>query len=358
MMTNVKPYKTGFEIFESSACDDSLANKGFMWCYFNEQKLVILNTHLQAGGSGHERLQQLKQLRRFVNKIPKKFAVEKIIVIGDFNIDMQTHQERMKIYQQQQQQLLIHDSHHAPDHADNKTIIYDDMEDKPVIIENVDDNNNHPNKNENEVLYDNKQEVNKDNENSTTDNPHLLTGFKKYEDELNEDIIQQIHDNMNTPTNKNDNDKKNKINHRSSLIKRKKSLTAEDPLTQISYNILPKQMVPLPVRSIFGYKKKYVKKSYVNIPYYLGPKFTKINTYQITFKRGKYNIDHIFCDFPVKSVHNESYAQDKKILSDHQLIVTHFTVGDSTSSTTDNSTNVNSTDDTKIATTILPSLST
>jgi len=96
-----------------------------------------------------------------------------------------------------------------------------------------------------------------------------------------------------------------------------------DPLTLISYDILPPELMP---PNINTQHMKYVKRSYLNIPYYLGPNFVKINGYQITFKRAHYNIDHIFANFNVHNVVNESYAEDIEILSDHRLIVCQFNI--------------------------------
>lgn len=48
ILTNKPPTKSGFERYDATACDDSLANKGWLWCYYETQKLMIINTHMQV----------------------------------------------------------------------------------------------------------------------------------------------------------------------------------------------------------------------------------------------------------------------------------------------------------------------
>ncbi|ETO21216.1 hypothetical protein RFI_15988, partial [Reticulomyxa filosa] len=47
MCFNKKPQAHGFEIFTSHRCDDSFAAKGFLWAYFQEYQLLVLNLHMQ-----------------------------------------------------------------------------------------------------------------------------------------------------------------------------------------------------------------------------------------------------------------------------------------------------------------------
>ena len=48
ILTNKQPTKWGSESYTVTACDDSLANKGWLWCYYQPQKLMIVNTHMQV----------------------------------------------------------------------------------------------------------------------------------------------------------------------------------------------------------------------------------------------------------------------------------------------------------------------
>jgi len=191
------------------------------------------------------------------------------------------------------------------------------------------------------------QTSNEANHNDQQNDNHLLSDFEQYENNKNEQMIQQIeiqesdnndkqiNNNSNNPnesknvdTNEyknNDTDKDNNDKHKDYVLQLQKEQKYEnDPLTQMPYSILPKEMIPKPVRSLIGHKPKYVKKGYINIPYHLGSKFSKINGYQVTFKRAKYNIDHIFCDFPVFNIINETFGEQKKVLSDHVLVVSQF----------------------------------
>jgi len=354
LMTNIKPHKTGSETFEACACDDSLANKGFIWCYFDEHKLLLINTHLQAAGPGRERLAQVRQIRRFLNKISKKNEIHRIIIIGDFNVDMQTHHARIKIYNESLNNLNSSDNNNINAPIENPNNV--------IAVSN--NNNTNNNTNNNSLIVEMKKTLKKKENNS-----HLLEGFDNYSNDVNQQLIHEtqivqddqsechtenhevineqnkentkinieLSENINNTNNNNNNDD-NKSNNIKNGINNKDQVSIHydlqlplhndqysdiDPLTQIPYDALPREMIP---DAILQKKAKYVKKSYLNLPYYLGPKFIKLNGYEITFKRAKYNIDHIFANFDVHDIVNETYAEDLKILSDHRLIICQFRI--------------------------------
>lgn len=90
-LTNKPATRWGFQGYIHDACDDTLANKGFLWCYFEPQRLLLINTHLQAAGAGLERLQQIKEMKQWIEiNWEDKGLVSKIVVMGDFNVDMES----------------------------------------------------------------------------------------------------------------------------------------------------------------------------------------------------------------------------------------------------------------------------
>ena len=60
LLSNTKPDLTGSHAFVHCLFDDSMANKGFIYMYFGAMHCLVLTTHLQARGSGKERVQQIQ----------------------------------------------------------------------------------------------------------------------------------------------------------------------------------------------------------------------------------------------------------------------------------------------------------
>jgi len=266
-LTNKPPTKWGFERYHSSACDDSLANKGWLWCYFKTQKLMLINTHMQAAGAGHERLLQLRELKGWLErKWESKGLVDKCLILGDFNVDMESHPERVQIYndQREKNQPLINELHEdeAEENKNNDIILV------PSEI------NNSKEKMSDDLVASNQTEI----------------ALK-----MNADIEEELGD---------------------------------DPLTCLSChgkeslvdNLRKMQMI-----REGGKKTKFTKKAYINIPHHLGATFHKINRYEPTFKRADYNIDHIFANFKCHGVKNNLLALGRYKLSDHRLVVSEFT---------------------------------
>ena len=48
LLFNQKPDQIGSEAFNDSVWEDSLADKGFLWAYFNKHNILVINTHLQV----------------------------------------------------------------------------------------------------------------------------------------------------------------------------------------------------------------------------------------------------------------------------------------------------------------------
>eukprot|EP01084_Bolivina_argentea_P286318 491147_1 len=99
ILCNKSPTKWGFVPYTNASCDDALANKGWLWCYFEAQKFILINTHMQASGAGYERLLQIKQLKTWLyENWESKELVHKCVVLGDFNVDMESHPQRVETY--------------------------------------------------------------------------------------------------------------------------------------------------------------------------------------------------------------------------------------------------------------------
>lgn len=141
---NIKANIYGFKSFDVATKTDKLSDKGFQYFYFDKiftknktrqnsnwndsnpsssksslnpsianasirienintnnnskDNLLVINTHLQADGEGMERVEQLKQLSQFIKNGRKKYDDNlNVIVVGDFNIDLQSHLERIHI---------------------------------------------------------------------------------------------------------------------------------------------------------------------------------------------------------------------------------------------------------------------
>eukprot|EP01083_Nonionella_stella_P083303 230295_1 len=87
ILSNAQPTEHGSEMYDNAVAEDYYACKGFLWAYFANHRLLVINTHLQCAGGEEVRTMQLKQMKIFINSW--KNEVDKIIVCGDFNMDMQ-----------------------------------------------------------------------------------------------------------------------------------------------------------------------------------------------------------------------------------------------------------------------------
>lgn len=240
VLCNRRASMHGFERYIAAACDDSLANKGWIWLYFEKQRLLLINTHMQAAGAGRERLFQLREIRSWLKREwAANGRMDKCIILGDFNIDMGSHPERLKVYDAMQSGMLYEE----------------DM---------------------------------------------------KHEDEDPVDAI-KLHVSC--------------------------SVTVDDELERDPLTGIGKRMQGQPKRSLVdNFRKmkaqhdggKLTKKAYINIPYYFGKEFHKINLYEATFKRADYNIDHIFANFECKNIRNRVLCLEKGKLSDHGLVIAEF----------------------------------
>eukprot|EP01084_Bolivina_argentea_P231813 390823_1 len=112
LLSNIKPSLTGSYAYVHALFDDSMANKGFIYMYFESYHCLVVNTHLQARGNGKERLEQLQELNDFLVTFANKYKIEnkelKIIVFGDFNIDMSNHYKIVK-YEKQKNLLKVNE---------------------------------------------------------------------------------------------------------------------------------------------------------------------------------------------------------------------------------------------------------
>jgi len=282
-LTNKPATRWGFQGYIHDACDDNLANKGFLWCYFEAQRLLIINTHLQAAGAGLERLHQIKEVKQWLEiHWEDKGLVSKIIIMGDFNVDMESHPKRVEyrkhhnLDNNDHSLIDLHNGHGHNGHSNGLLLVPSDAD------HDTDDTGG--------GLEEEKQDVVMATDETPRESEETITGINDLE------ILEELGD---------------------------------DPLTCLPSvgckESLADNLRKLNLRQESGTKTKFVKKAYINIPYHLGPEFRKLNRYEPTFKRADYNIDHIFTNFECKGIRNQMLALGRYKLSDHRLIVSEFT---------------------------------
>merc|ERR1739838_413903 len=90
ILTNQPATSSGFHSYSTYHGEDGLVAKGFIWCFFEDHDLLVINTHLQASGNIDIRVSQLNEIKSFLREKRDSFAHRKIKVLlsGDFNIDM------------------------------------------------------------------------------------------------------------------------------------------------------------------------------------------------------------------------------------------------------------------------------
>ena len=198
--------------------------------------------------------------------------INKCIVLGDFNVDMESHPERVELYNQNQKvkhQRMLNE------------------EDIELEIEEEKKEENH----EHDFVLSQK--------------------MAKNEDMMSQDLVSKEH---NEYTHKIDADIEDEL--------------GDDILTQLSCQgkeSLADNLRKLKMARSGGKKTKFTKKAYINIPHHLGASFRKLNRYEPTFKRAEYNIDHIFANFECRDIKNHLLALGRYKLSDHRLVVSEFT---------------------------------
>lgn len=84
MITNQKADDHGFKYFRHNSGFELLASKGFQYIYYEKFQTLIINTHIQHGNNHSLKLNQLKQIKKFIDK----YNHCEIFVNGDFNIDV------------------------------------------------------------------------------------------------------------------------------------------------------------------------------------------------------------------------------------------------------------------------------
>eukprot|EP01084_Bolivina_argentea_P169536 293888_1 len=102
ILSNHPANKYGSYTWQNTVCDDSLANKGFVWAYFAKFHCLVINVHLQSAGDGSHRKKQIVETIQWVKQLTESIRNEfenddhlKIIATGDWNIDMHDHEKRI-----------------------------------------------------------------------------------------------------------------------------------------------------------------------------------------------------------------------------------------------------------------------
>eukprot|EP01084_Bolivina_argentea_P096340 173218_1 len=99
LLSNKQATQFGCEAYVCCACLDSIAYKGFVWVYFEQYNLLAITTHLQYSKSGKDTIEQIIELKTFIDKFieNKNNANNKIniIIFGDFNVDLTNFQKNM-----------------------------------------------------------------------------------------------------------------------------------------------------------------------------------------------------------------------------------------------------------------------
>lgn len=88
LLVNERPSASGFARYHSKRGDDSFANKGYLWAFLQERKLLVVNTHLQASGGEQVKLEQLRQLRVFLDGFSAANDGLTIMAAGDWNLNL------------------------------------------------------------------------------------------------------------------------------------------------------------------------------------------------------------------------------------------------------------------------------
>ncbi|ETO15520.1 hypothetical protein RFI_21842 [Reticulomyxa filosa] len=374
MCFNKPPQKHGFQRFTSHRCDDSFAAKGFLWAYFQDLQLLVINTHLQvrffSAGSGKERENQLNQLKKFIDSVREHMSV---LIAGDFNIDCRSN--ALRLYRLEQMKRIHFDlqtnyegsttnslsGHHHRGGSSNSS--NDPSHPTDTIRDAM--HGNHTNG------YNSHDDGVSVNEHSTS--PQQLLSHYFYEDTPNETLCEQAHSSGNASNaTKNENmppavsinydygrrshhfhlhsyytycnlerakftwpsisdcHVSNECNQQILLYLKKEDLPDETPATlgdvvipASSGHFLPSKNIDK--ESLARRKDKEcgrcTQKNLFTNRTTLGMK--KINLYEPTFKRRDWSIDYVLVDFPVASVKNSTFGR-RSGLSDHFLILTDF----------------------------------
>eukprot|EP00485_Elphidium_margaritaceum_P024269 CAMPEP_0202712790 /NCGR_PEP_ID=MMETSP1385-20130828/45778_1 /ASSEMBLY_ACC=CAM_ASM_000861 /TAXON_ID=933848 /ORGANISM="Elphidium margaritaceum" /LENGTH=510 /DNA_ID=CAMNT_0049372949 /DNA_START=88 /DNA_END=1620 /DNA_ORIENTATION=- len=288
LLFNKEPTQCGCHSYNAAACDDSLANKGWIYAYFEAQKLLVVNTHMQAAGAGHERLLQIRELKMWLyTDWESKGLLDKCIVLGDFNVDMESHPRRLEIYNESQKKRMLFNHQHEHDDEEKSPNAHDDDDDDEDADMKIDHG-------------DCDLQIAGDANNCAL-----------AKDRMSQDLVS--------------------VNQTEIALKINAEIDEElgnDALTCLqcaaTKESLADNLRKLRMAAQDGTKTKFTKKAYINIPHYLGSSFHKLNRYEPTFKRAEYNIDHIFANFECKSIKNHLLALGRNKMSDHRLVVSEF----------------------------------
>lgn len=217
--------------------------------------------------------------------------INKCVVLGDFNVDMESHPERLQIFNENQQksQLLISSELRVPS----------------VDLESQSQDSN---------INDNVLTVANESNSDMVPIPSITVTATSVPNMSNQDLVDS---------------KETEIGHKIQMDIDKE--LGDDPLTCLSCSgkesladNLRKLQLAKHNKTRGKKKAKFTKKAYINIPHHLGEKYHKLNPYKATFKRAEYNIDHIFANFECKEIKNDLLALGRYQLSDHGLVISEF----------------------------------
>lgn len=119
ILCNHSPNSTGFQSYSTYHGEDGLVSKGFIWCFFEDLDLLVINTHLQASGNIDIRLSQLNEIKIFLREKRDSFAHRriKVLLCGDFNIDMTSFDNKGSDFDNNESDILSVDENHHLSHV-------------------------------------------------------------------------------------------------------------------------------------------------------------------------------------------------------------------------------------------------
>jgi hypothetical protein len=85
IITNKEADESGFEYFNSNDGLEKIASKGFQFIYYDDINTIIINTHLQSGKNTILKMEQLLQIKEFINP----YEHSNLYINGDFNLNIE-----------------------------------------------------------------------------------------------------------------------------------------------------------------------------------------------------------------------------------------------------------------------------
>eukprot|EP01064_Diplonema_japonicum_P000180 TRINITY_DN10123_c1_g1_i1.p1 TRINITY_DN10123_c1_g1~~TRINITY_DN10123_c1_g1_i1.p1 ORF type:complete len:341 (+),score=26.23 TRINITY_DN10123_c1_g1_i1:39-1061(+) len=89
----IEPTHSGFTGFRTATGSEVLCNKGLLWTMFPDEKICVINTHMQAlddpfrhfFGDGDAYRKQIEDVQKLIRELTTSYSIEFLFLLGDLN---------------------------------------------------------------------------------------------------------------------------------------------------------------------------------------------------------------------------------------------------------------------------------